>query len=133
MNNITIHGRLAREPELKEYTNAKGESGKMCRFDVAVNRRFGEGADFFNCVIFGKGSEVIQKFFHKGSEIALSGEMRCEPYTPKDGGTKRYPWKLHVDQFDFCGKKDDSRGTSTGPDTEAPADSFEAIDEDVPF
>lgn len=133
MNNITIHGRLAREPEMQEYTNSKGEPGKVCKFTVAVNRRFGEEADFFNCVIFGRGAEVIEKFFHKGSEIAISGEMHCEPYTPKGSETKRYPWKLHVDQFDFCGKKDDNKGPSSGQEEVAPEDSFEQLDEDVPF
>lgn len=132
MNNITIHGHLAREPELKEYTNAKGESGKLCKFAVAVNRRFGEEADFFNCIIFGKGAEVIKKFFHKGSEIAVSGEMQCNPYTPEGSDTKRYPWTLQVQQFDFCGKKDGNGAPAAGS-AEAPQDSFEEIDEDVPF
>lgn len=130
MNNITIHGHLAKDTEIREYTTAKGESGKLCKFTVAVNRRFGEEADFFNCVAYGKAAEVIDKFFSKGSEIAVIGEMHCDPYTPKGSETKRYPWTLRVQQFDFCGKKD---GTPAHDNAEAPKDSFEEIDEDVPF
>lgn len=47
MNSINIYGRLVRDPELKAYTNSKGESNTMCNFTVAVNRRFGDDADFF--------------------------------------------------------------------------------------
>lgn len=77
MNSINIYGRLVRDPELKAYTNSKGESNTMCNFTVAVNRRFGDDADFFNCTIFGKRAEVIDKFFRKASRIAVSGEMQC--------------------------------------------------------
>lgn len=128
MNNITIHGRLTRDPESRDYKTSKGDSRTLCKFAVAVDRRFGEETDFFNCVIFGKGAEVIQKYFHRGSEIAVSGEMQCNPYE-KDG-VKKYPWTLNVSQFDFCGKKGD--GKEQG-ETADPGDSFEQIDDDVPF
>lgn len=128
MNNIIIHGRLTKDPELGEYTTSKGEKGKSCKFTVAVNRRFGEEADFFNCIIWGSRAEVINKFFKKGSEIVLSGEMQCNPYE-KDG-VKKYPWSLVVGQFDFCGSK---KGEDRPVDNEVP-EGFEAIqDEDIPF
>lgn len=129
MNDIVIHGRLAREPEIKSYTNAKGEQGNLCNFTVAVNRSRGEEADFFNCRVFGKRAEVIHKFFRKGSEIVVRGEMQCQVYEDKDGN-KRYPWVLMMQEFDFCGSKKDNDST---PAAEAPSDSFEEIDEDVPF
>lgn len=129
MNNIVIHGRLARNPELGEYNTQKGDVGSKCRFTVAVNRRFGDEADFFNCVVFGKLADVIDKFFSKGSEIIVSGEMQCNPYEGKDG-TKRYPWTLVVNQFDFCGSKKDG----TKPVDDGAPEGFEPIqDDDVPF
>ena len=39
MNSINIFGRLVRDPELKAYTNAKGETSSLCNFSVAVNRK----------------------------------------------------------------------------------------------
>lgn len=124
MNSIHIYGRLARDPELKQYRNARGESGSLCNFSVAVNRPFGEEADFFNCTVFGKRAEVIDKFFTKGSRIALSGSMQCEKKDDK------YYWKLIVSDFDFVESKSDSPG---GVRSESKPDSFEEIDEDVPF
>lgn len=132
MNSIVIHGRLTRDPELKEYRTSKGDPGSLCNFSVAVDRSRGEETDFFGCVIFGRRAEVIHKFFHKGSEIVVRGEMQCSEYTDKDGA-KRRSWKLKVDDFDFCGKKSDNASSGGAPAAEAPADSFEEIDEDVPF
>jgi len=123
MNSIVIHGRLTRDPELKTYTNSKGETGYLCNFTVAVNRRDPNEADFFNCTIFGKRAEVIDKWFSKGSEIVCRGSMQCDPYEGDDG-KKRYPWKLMVQDFDFCGSKKDSEDTQG---------SFEEVDDALPF
>lgn len=128
MNNIVIHGRLTRDPELGEYTTSKGDKRKSCRFTVAVNRRFGEDADFFNCVVFGKLAEVIDKFFKKGSEIIVSGEMQCKPYEKE--GVKKYPWSLVVSQFDFCGSRKDG---DKPVDSSVPKGFEEIQDEDIPF
>lgn len=126
MNIIAIHGRLVRKPEIKTY-NRDVKEGSVSTFTVAVDKDFGDGADFFECVIFGKRAEVIEKFFDKGSEIALTGAMHCEPYEAKDG-TKRYPWRLTVSSFDFCGSK--KNGDSNTP---SPADGFTDSLDDIPF
>ena len=128
MNNSVIYGRLARDPELKSYTNKNGD-GKIVNFTVAVNRRFGDEADFFNCVAFGKAAEAIATHFHKGKEIICEGSMQCDPYDNKEG-KKVYPWKLNVRAFYFCGKKEDRPATSSANSDQ----SFTPVDpEDLPF
>ena len=126
MNSIQIHGHIVRDPELKSYTNAKGESGSVCNFSVAVNRKIGEEVDFFNCKCFGKRAEVIEKFFKKGKEIVVSGEMQCRKYQAKDG-TDRYTWELSVQDFDFCGKKGDAAPVDKVPE------GMIIDDSDIPF
>ena len=84
MHKIFIHGRLTRDPELKEIDTKNGSS-KVCNFTVASDRQYGEEADFFDCAMFGKRAEVIEKFFQKGSEIVVSGEMQKQKYKNKDG------------------------------------------------
>ena len=100
MNQIVIKGRLTRDPEVR-YT----QSGKMvCNFDVAVNRRFdNETADFFRCQAWSKTGEFVQKYFVKGQEILLSGEMQSNA-VDKDG-EKRIYWSVNVQIVDFCGSK----------------------------
>lgn len=128
MNQITIHGRLAKDPEIKYINGKKGETS-VCNFTVAVNRKMGEEADFFNCKTFGKRAEVIEKFMSKGSEIILSGEMQCRKYQDKNG-ENRYAWEVLMDSFDFCGSKKDN----PKPSKSTPAGFEEIDDEDgIPF
>lgn len=126
MNVIVIKGRLTRDPELSSFKNSNGDNRAVCRFSVAVNRDYGDDADFFNCSIFGKRAEVIDKYFSKGSEIVCQGKMEQKKYKDKDGND-RTTWNLIVRDFDFCGKKSDNN------DSEPKADGFEQIEEDVPF
>ena len=125
LNHITIHGYLGRDPELKEYKNAQGETRSLVNFSVGVSR-VGDGTDWFDVTFFGKRAEVIDKFFGKGSQIIVSGRMQADTYE-KDG-QKRKSWKLIGEDFDFCDSKDSPRGQAV---TET--DSFIAAEEDIPF
>ena len=126
-NDITIHGYLGRDPELKEYKNAKGETGHLVNFSVGVSRDMGEGTDWFDVTFFGRRAEVIDKFFSKGSQIIVSGRMQSDT-VPGDDGKKRKYWNLIGSSFDFCDSKDSPRGQAV---TET--DSFTAAEEDIPF
>ena len=125
LNHITIHGYLGRDPEIKEYKNAQGETRSLVNFSVGVSR-VGDGTDWFDVTFFGRRAEVIEKFFGKGSQIIVSGRMQSDTYE-KDG-QKRKSWKLIGEDFDFCDSKDSPRGQNT-----IESDSFVAAEEDIPF
>lgn len=127
MNIQLIHGRLVRDPELKKGPEA---SKDRCNFTVAVDRRYGDESDFFDCVVFGKRAEVISKYFHKGSEIVLNGEGQIRSYDDKNG-VRRKAYSILVSDFDFCGSKAD--GTNPAPKQTEPEPNFEELNEDIPF
>lgn len=130
LNHIEIHGRLGRDPELKEYSGQNGP-WKKATFTVAVNRDFGDETDWFFCSVKGKRAEVVEKYFRKGSEIIVQGRM--ESYKPK-GDDKRTSWVLEVEKFDFCGSKSDGSASRRAPEEGMPQpDSFEQIEEEIPF
>ena len=129
MNQIIIKGRLARDPETKTVSTQKGNT-TVCKFTVAVDRTYGEGADFLNCQAWGKTGEIVDKFFTKGKEILVSGSMECNPYENKEG-KKQYPWQLNVARIEFCGSKKDS-AVESKPATSIP-EGFEEEDDDIPF
>ena len=122
MNRHNIHGRLARDPEL---TQGADQNKDRTNFTVAVDRRYGDETDFFDCVIFGKRAGVIDKYFSKGSEIVLSGEGQIRKYKGKDG-VDRKAYSIVVDDFDFCGSKKDSGDVKY-------YDSWEELEADNPF
>ena len=124
MNIHMIHGRLVRDPEL---TKGNEDKNSRCNFTVAVDRRYGDETDFFDCVVFGKRAEVIEKYFGKGSEIIVSGEGQIRSYDDKNG-VRRKAYSILVADFNFCGSRNDGNGSNTAP---APADT--KLDEDIPF
>ena len=126
-NHIIIHGYFGRDPELKEYRNAKGETNKLVNFSVGVSRDMGDETDWFDVTFFGRRAEVIEKFFQKGSQIIVSGRMQSDTVKGDDGKNRKY-WKLIGSSFDFCDSKDSPRGQAV---TES--DSFKAAEDDIPF
>ena len=125
MNIHMIHGHLVRDPEL---TRSDDPTKDRCKFTVAVDRRYGDESDYFDCIIFGKRADVIEKYFRKGSEILISGEGQIRSYDDKNG-VRRKAYQITVSDFNFCGSKKDDP-TPSLPD---PTPSFEEVDEDIPF
>ena len=105
-NRIIIHGYLGRKPELKTYTDSKGQQRQLAKFSVGVGRDFGDETDWFNVTMFGKRAEVLDKFFDKGSQIMVSGRMQSS----KSEKDNRIYWEILADDFDFCDKASSPRG-----------------------
>ncbi len=135
MNIHIIHGRLVRDPEL---TKGSEESRDRCNITIAVDRRYGDEADFFDCVIFGKRAGVVDKYFSKGKEILIKGEGQLRSYEGKDG-VKRKSYSIVIDDFDFCGGSSKAANVDTNKleaDAKAllmPKDNMAAQEEDIPF
>lgn len=131
MNSIIIKGRLVRDPEIK-FVDTKNGQQAICSFDVAVDKSFGEGADFFRCQMWGKRGEAIEKYFVKGQEILIQGQHESRQYTDKEGN-KRTIWELKANQFEFCGSKKDNQ--SSGQSNSGVPDGFIEVDDsdDIPF
>ena len=91
-NTVLLTGRLTRDPELK-YT-AGGTA--MCRFGLAVNRRYkdpksGEWKDdttFVNCVIWREAGERVGKAVKKGTPVHVEGRLRSYDYQDKEGNKR---------------------------------------------
>lgn len=129
MNSVTITGRLVKDVECK-YTQSQMA---VAQFTVAVNRpkKNGEdnGADFPRCIAFGKTAENLEKFISKGRLIAIQGRIQTGSYKNKAGETV-YTTNVVADRVEFLEwkKRDDEPY-----EAEDPADSFAALDENVPW
>lgn len=126
MNRITVHGRLGMDPELRVANGYKGDF-TVCNISIACNRRFGDETDWFRCSCFGKLAEVIDKFFKKGDEIIVHGEMQSNK--AQDG---KIFWHLNIENFEFCGSGKSDSNSRAEPDSSVPSQ-FEEMDEDIPF
>lgn len=139
MNSIHIKGRLTRDPDFKTLDSGKS----VVTFSVAVNRRYQKDvSDFFTVTAWEKTVELINKFFVKGQEIIVEGEMQSRGYTDRDSN-KRTAWEIRLENFDFCGSKSDNSGGGRSATSENPPSSvstgdsgdFVEIDgdDDLPF
>lgn len=87
MNEITIIGRLGKDPELQEVGK---DNIAVCRFNVAVNRPKQKNeeeakTDWFRCVAWRGAAEYVSKYAKRGKLISVHGAMQQNNYTNKDG------------------------------------------------
>ena len=131
MNKVILKGRLTATPELKTTTT----DIYVTDFSVAVNRRFNkEQTDFINCQAWRQTAEFITKYFTKGQEILIIGELHIEKWD-KDGET-RYSTRVLVDEVDFCGSKasnQNHKDTDTNTSDFTEFTPVEDAVEDLPF
>jgi len=132
---------LTRDPETR-YTekNDSQESMAVTKYTLAVDRKTrAEGqqsADFISCVTFGRDAEFAEKYFRKGTKIAISGRIQTGSYINKEG-KRVYTTDVVVEEQEFAeskkanGQQDNDAGYSTA------GDGFmnipDGIDEELPF
>ena len=131
MNKVIIKGRLTATPELKTTAT----DVYVTDFSVAVNRRFNkEQTDFINCQAWRQTAEFITKYFTKGQEILVIGELHIEKWV-KDDET-RYSTRVVVDEVDFCGRKasnQNKKDTDTNTNDFTEFTPVEDLSDDLPF
>ena len=129
MNIIAIKGRLVRDPEVRKTPN----DISVCTITVAVDRAFSSGGekqtDFFDCVFWRQGAEFVSKYFSKGKEIIVHGEMQSRKWTDKDGNN-RISWEIQNAHAEFCGGKSDN-STPVAPVGDFAA--LDSSDDQLPF
>ncbi len=100
MNSVNLIGRLTKDVDLR-YTQSGLAVG---RFSVAIDRpkKDGQsnGADFPNCVAYGKTAENLANYVHKGEMVGVTGCIRTGSYTKKDG-QKVYTTDIAVTSIQF--------------------------------
>ena len=101
MNQVTLIGRLVKEPEL---VNA-GDKQKL-DFTLAVNTKVKGKADFISCTAWGKTAEIMAKYLNKGSQVCVYGEIKNNNYEDSKG-VKHYGMKVQVNSIEFVGSKSD--------------------------
>jgi len=126
MNNVSLVGRLTRDPELRTLSTGNAN----CNFSLAVDRQFtnanGEReADFINCVVWGKSAENLAKYCTKGSQIAVTGRIQTRNYDGQDG-KRVYVTEVVATNITFLGSKN-SNNTNTNNNNYGTEPSFDDI------
>ena len=111
MNKVILMGRLVKNPEVRQ--DASGAIS-MARYTIAVDRMRTKkdedpGADFINCVAFGKSAEFAKNYLRKGTKLVIEGRIQTGSYTNKNG-QKVYTTDVVIERQEFAESKAASSG-----------------------
>lgn len=113
INNVTLVGRLTKEPDLR-YTN---NGTAAASFTLAVNRSFKNAngdreADFINCVIWRKSAETLANYARKGTLLGVTGRIQTRNYENQQG-QRVYVTEVVVENFQLLESKNSNSSQNT--------------------
>lgn len=131
LNRIILQGRLVRDIEV-----VQAGGFPKTEFTVAWSEKFKETERqcFLRCVAWRSTAEFLEKYFKKGSEIAIEGQMITNSWTGDDGKTQSRTL-CNVEKVHFCGSKA-SNDSNNAPSASGNNDFMtipEGADEELPF
>ena len=132
LNRIFLHGRLTKDPEIRQTNSGI----YVCKFTVAVdgmpNKSGEKKTDFIECAAWRQTAELVSKYFTKGSAIIVEGSLHNNNFDDKNG-TKHYSYVVTAEQVHFA----ESKKTAEQKPNIGSFDEFEEIevisDGAVPF
>lgn len=93
MNNVTISGRLAKDPECKELKDNKA----VCDLTIAVNGYRKEDTVFIKVKAWDGRAKSCSKFCKKGTLVNITGSLRENAWKAKDGTNRKELYVLAAD------------------------------------
>ena len=132
MNLAILTGNLGRDPELRAHN---GDNILNFAIGVATGTKDKPETMWVDCALWGKRATSLQPYLFKGSRVTVSGPLKLEEYTAKDG-TLKTRLRLSVDQLDLPPKAGDQSSTTPAQPRQnaaAPASGPADMDDDIPF
>ncbi len=128
-NTVGLIGRLTRNAEL-QYTNS---GSAFSKFSIAVNKTFKsedgpkDEVSYFECILWGKVAESINKYLVKGKQVLISGRLKHERW--KQDGQNRSKIVIVAEKIQMFGKGESNQNNK-------PVDNQEetvAFEDKIPF
>ena len=131
-NKVILIGNLVADPEIRQT-----QSGiSVCRFTIAVNRRFArpagqdaqngqqQTADFITVVAWRQSAEFVARYFKKGRPILVCGQLQSRSWTDQQNN-RHYSTEVVADEVSFVESKSDAPAAG-GNNTQYVPDSYGA-------
>lgn len=136
VNKVIFQGRLVADPVIR-YTASDVANLEVT---IAWSEKYKEVETkcFLRCKAWRNTAEFIGKYFTKGQEIVIEGQMVTEQW--EDNGEKKNRTICMIEKCHFCGSKANSNTNSNQPlpnpmptDAKGFMDIPDDIDEECPF
>lgn len=133
LNQCNFIGRLARDTEVRY--SASGDAIASLTLAVGSTWKDKAGAkqestEWVNVTAFGKLGEICAQYLKKGSQVFISGRMKTDKYTDKQGVDK-YSTKIVAERMQMLGGK--SEGQQSQQPQDKPSANFDDMSDDIPF
>lgn len=136
MNTITLMGRLARDPEIRQITTQKGET-EVASFPMVVKRNHTGKTFVVMVTAYGGNAGFVQKYLAKGTKVTLCGELVVTQVKNEENGTASYFTEIIVDTMEFAESKSkrvsDDEGLGSANRADIPCEIPEELEEEMPF
>lgn len=136
MNSITLIGRLAKAPEIRQITTQKGET-EVARFPLVVRRNRTNKAFVVMITAYGGNAGFVQKYLEKGTKVTICGELVISQIKNEGNGTASYFTEIIMDTMEFAESKSKRESGSEGfePARRAsiPFEIPEEMEQEMPF
>ena len=135
INNVTLTGRLTKDPELKHSQNGTAFANATLAVERSFTNAQGEReTDFIRLTASGKRAETFAKYFNKGELVGVEGSIRTRNYEDQSG-QKVYITEIAIDKTHFLQSKKDKQqnGYTNNTDPFAGAQQDNAPEIDWPF
>lgn len=135
MNNVSLIGRLTKDPEVRYISDSQMA---VARFSIAIDRPVrsdGEKkTDFPNIVAFGKQAENCERFLGKGRLVGIQGRIQTGSYKNKNGDTV-YTTEVVANNVEFLDWGDDNKKSERQEKQEDVPEGFAALEDEecIPF
>lgn len=134
MNNISLSGRLTKNPETRY--GGQDSSTAITRFTIAVDDY--KDTDFINIKCIGRTAEWAEKWLSKGNKVELTGKIKTGHYTSQRDNREIYYTEVLANSLGFGETKAEAEARQQGSSPEASNnDGFmnipDGIDEELPF
>lgn len=102
INRMVLQGHLTHDPELRRTQS----STAVCSFTVAWNESYKDDGRvlYMPCTAWSGTAEFISKYFSKGSQILVEGDLSTRRWQNKDGNN-RSTIEMRIVQVHFCDKR----------------------------
>lgn len=130
VNRVILQGRLVNDIEV-----VQAGGFPKTEFTVAWSEKFKdtEKQCFLRCVAWRSTAEFLDRYFKKGSELVIEGQMITNSWTSDDGKTQSRTI-CNVEKVHFCGSKSSNAETLPPPSKDTSfIDVPDDIDGELPF
>lgn len=142
VNKVILVGRLGSDPETRYTNSGQAVSNFSLATDSTYKDRSGERqkkTEWHKLIVWGKLSEIVQQYLHKGDQIYVEGRLQSRQYeSQKDSATHTVVEIVVSDLKMLSTKREDEERPVTRPTNKvakpvAHAAESEPSEEDIPF